>query len=193
MSGESQDGVMDGHAPDGIEEYDNPLPRWWSALFLVTVLFSIGYFGWMHLGGGGESLVAEYEAEQAAADALKPPRVPIVADEPTLAAALQDPAVVAAGKALFQANCVACHGPAGQGGVGPNLTDPYWINTKGTLLGVFTTIRDGVKEKGMRAWGEVLSRDEVAATAAFVASLHGSSPAKPQEPQGERIDKPSWR
>ncbi|MCC6527612.1 MAG: c-type cytochrome [Polyangiaceae bacterium] len=197
MSKTPEDQIIRGHDADGIEEYDNPLPRWWTALFLVTVVFSAFYFIYMHMGGGGRSVVAEYAAEEAEARAARPPLEPIVADEATLAAAYADPARTAAGKAIYDSRCQSCHGAQGQGGVGPNLTDDSWINTGGTLQGMFDTIRDGVPAKGMIAWGAgerpTLGRDEIVAVTAYVATLYGTKPAGAKDPQGQKTPKVSWK
>ncbi|MBI4951424.1 MAG: c-type cytochrome [Myxococcales bacterium] len=197
MSKAPEDQIIRGHDADGIEEYDNPLPRWWTALFLVTVAFSAFYFIYMHMGGGGRSVVAEYAAEEAEARAARPPAEPVVADEATLGAAYADPARTTAGKAIYASRCVSCHGAQGQGGVGPNLTDDSWINTGGTLQGMFDTIRDGVPAKGMIAWGAgerpTLNRDEIVAVTAYVATLYGTQPPGAKDPQGKKTPKVSWK
>ena len=85
---------------------------------------------------------------------------------------------------LYQANCMPCHGAAGEGGIGPNLTDAYWIHGS-THLSMFEIVTDGVLEKGMTPWGSILSVEERAQIVAFVASLQGTNPPNAKAPQGE--------
>jgi cytochrome c oxidase cbb3-type subunit 3 len=151
-----------GHADeaDGIEEYDNPLPTWWLGLFVGTVMFGIGYAVDYHFVSH-RSQAAEYAAELAAAP--KPPEATAVAATPD---------AIAAGKEIFAANCVACHGADMHGGVGPDLTDATWIHG-GKLEEIAHTITVGVPEKGMLTWGPILGPQKIAQVAAFVHSSGG--------------------
>ena len=97
---------------------------------------------------------------------------------------LSDAAGIAAGKDLFMANCVACHGRGGEGTVGPNLTDDYWLH-KGGLKDIFYTIKYGWAEKGMKSWKDDFSPGQIANIASFVTTLHGTNPPNPKEKQGE--------
>ena len=99
---------------------------------------------------------------------------------------LTDAGALSTGKGLFEANCVACHGAAAEGksGLGPNLTDPYWIHGGG-IKNVFTTIKYGVTAKGMIAWKTQMKANELHAVASYVLSLQGTSPANAQAPQGD--------
>jgi len=82
---------------------------------------------------------------------------------------------------------VACHGDKGQGLVGPNLTDAYWIHGKGTRADIFKVIHDGVPDKGMLAWGEILKPEEVIAVSSFVFSIRNTNvPGK--APQGDKVE-----
>ena len=80
--------------------------------------------------------------------------------------------------------CAPCHGAEGQGVVGPNLTDDYWLH-KGSVKDVFKTIKYGVPEKGMKSWKDDFSPVQIAQIASYIKSLHGSKPANAKEPQGE--------
>jgi cytochrome c oxidase cbb3-type subunit 3 len=153
-----------GHADeaDGIEEYDNPLPGWWVGLLYGTIVFAIVYaadYHWLR----PNSQAGEYDAE--VADAAQRWPVPVAA-----APADVTPATLEAGKAVFQANCVGCHGADMHGGVGPNLTDGTWIHG-GTIEDITRTITNGVPEKGMLTWGPILGPEKIGQVAAFV---HGS-------------------
>ena len=91
---------------------------------------------------------------------------------------------VLSGKAIFTKNCAVCHAPDGGGGVGPNLTDTYWLHG-GSISDVFSTIKYGVPAKGMIPWKDQLKASEMQEVASFILSLQGTTPANPKEPQGE--------
>jgi cytochrome c oxidase cbb3-type subunit 3 len=95
--------------------------------------------------------------------------------------------MVAAGGEMYQAVCAACHGDQGQGVIGPNLTDPYWIHG-GTTVDIFTVISDGILSAGMPAWSAQYSPEERAQITAFVASLEGTDPPGAKAPQGELVE-----
>lgn len=176
-----------GHAYDGIEEYDNPLPSWWVWIFWATIVFSVGYYGYYQLGPG-PSILAEYEAESqalAARVAAATPRVAGVSDE-SIAAVARDAGAMAKARETFTTRCAPCHGPAAQGIVGPNLTDEYWLHG-GRPGDIVKTITDGVPDKGMIPWKGQLSPQEIQALAAWIGTLAGSNPANPKPPQGERV------
>jgi len=160
-------GQVMGHADeaDGIEEYDNPLPDWWMGLFWLTIVWAVLYGGWYHFFAKvsqEKNLAAEI-----ATDEVKWPRK-------TLDAASLDvsPAAVAAGKDIYAQNCVGCHGPALKGGIGPDLTDTTWIHG-GDKAAILKTITEGVTEKGMPNWGQMIGPDKVAKVAAYVITTNG--------------------
>jgi cytochrome c oxidase cbb3-type subunit 3 len=105
-------------------------------------------------------------------------------DENTIV--MLDAAGIAAGKALFEGNCVACHGTVGQGneGLGPNLTDDYWIHG-GSLGDIFKVIKYGAAEMGMRSWKDDFSPVKIAQLTSYIRSLKGSNPPNAKGPQGE--------
>ena len=95
-----------------------------------------------------------------------------------------DAGAIASSKELFSANCIACHGTAGEGNtVGPNLTDNYWIHG-GDIKDVFKSIKYGWVEKGMRSWKDDFSPMQMAQLASFVKSLKGTNPPNAKAPQG---------
>jgi cytochrome c oxidase cbb3-type subunit 3 len=180
-----QDHLLE-HEYDGIQEYDNPMPRWWVWIFWATILFAVLY--WLNVPGigSGKGRVASYENEMAQARAKFGDRTPAAGSGPSdteLAAFAQDLAKLAAGQAVFEANCVPCHRADGGGVIGPNLTDDYWIHG-GKPTQILHTIEVGVPDKGMPAWGTVLNPADLPAVAAYVLHLHGTHPPEPKEPQG---------
>lgn len=170
------------HAYDGILEYDNPMPSWWVWIFWGTFWFSGAYL-FHYWVGNGESDLAEYAAEQAAANkhAAEEAMKQTVSEE-SLGVLLVDASSVEAGKSVFLARCAACHTEAGTGSIGPNLTDNAWIHGKGTLLDIFTTVATGVPEKGMPAWDRQLTPLELRQVVSFVGTLRGTNlPGKAPE------------
>ncbi|HTS79812.1 MAG TPA: cbb3-type cytochrome c oxidase N-terminal domain-containing protein [Myxococcaceae bacterium] len=175
--------VERGHAFDGIQEFDNPLPRWWLFIFYATVLFGYGYWVHYHVTRTGLSGAAAYEAEKAEATRRAAATKPIT-DELLLSLS-RDPQTTGAGQRIFVQQCAQCHLENGSGKIGPNLTDEYWLhgNKPTEILG---TISRGVVEKGMPAWEPTLGGERVRSLAAFVISREGTNlPGK--EPQGERL------
>jgi cytochrome c oxidase cbb3-type subunit 3 len=144
----------------------------------------MGYY----LTGVGPSLRDELTLSLKEIEATKP-KVPEDAfNDATLYAAVADPGKVKHGAEVFAGKCVACHGDKGQGLIGPNLTDDYWLHGGGSPSEMAKVVREGVAEKGMPPWGPLLSADEVRDVVAFVRSIHGSNPAGAKEPQGEKFD-----
>jgi cytochrome c oxidase cbb3-type subunit III len=175
------------HNYDGIQEYDNPMPRWWVWVFWATIVFSQVYFVYYHLLDGNPTMHDEfaYEVEHwnARMIELAPPEV-TTAD---LEAVLADPARLELGAALFVAKCASCHLLDGGGLVGPNLCDDYWIHGSGGLKEIRKVIHDGVPAKGMLSWGPLLKPDEINDVTAYVASLVGTTPASPKAPEGTQL------
>ncbi len=177
---------MEVHEYDGIIEHDNPLPGWWLATFYITVIFSVLYFGYYQMGSG-KSLVEEYQDSQkefqlniAAQNAGKAPSGPT---ESELNAALANAGAKSNGKSIYDTKCAACHGNEGQGLIGPNLTDKFWIHG-GKITDIANTIAKGVSDKGMPPWEALLSKEELINVAAYVKAFKGSNPANAKAPQG---------
>jgi cytochrome c oxidase cbb3-type subunit 3 len=170
------------HNYDGIQEFDNPLPRWWVYLFYATIIFSILYVLNVPGIGIGKGRMADYEADVAAWRAAHPQQEPDASPE-QLAALAADPAALETGKQVFNTNCASCHRADGGGMIGPNLTDDAWIHG-GTLPEIHKTIVEGVLAKGMPNWGKLLKPAQVNAVTVYVASLKGTNPANPKAPEG---------
>jgi cytochrome c oxidase cbb3-type subunit 3 len=174
------------HTFDGIQEYDNDLPRWWIGLFALTVVFSVLYPFFYDFGPGefaSQSIdgeMASIKAAQASAEAAEPE-----VNAEALMKFVSNPAGREKGKAVYLTRCMPCHGDQGQGLVCPNLTDEFWIHG-GAITDVYHTVKEGVIEKGMLAWKTQLPAEEIQAVTAYIWSLHGTSPANPKAPEGER-------
>jgi cytochrome c oxidase cbb3-type subunit 3 len=167
------------HEYDGIEEADNRLPFWWLMTFFGAIVFSVGYWFYYQEFHAGASPTQAYYAERAAAaekNGVDP-------SEGELVALAEGPGLEL-GKQLFAANCVACHASQGEGKIGPNLTDDAWLHGSAPVE-IFRTVRDGVAEKGMPAWGAALGRAGATQVTAFVLTLRGKNlPGK--APEGQR-------
>ena len=74
------------------------------------------------------------------------------------------------------------------GDIGPNLTDKYWIHMKRDPQAIYPFVVQGFEEKGMPAWGEVLSKEDIMAVVSYVVALKGTTPPKSKEPQGEILE-----
>lgn len=182
-----QDQLLD-HNYDGIQEYNNPLPNWWLVTFYGTIIFAIFYFGYFQLGSG-PSLADELKVAMQEQNALKPPAPaePQMESEEVLTQKMGAPEVVNAGKVVFAEKCASCHGPQGQGLIGPNLTDNFWIHGTGTRQDIMKVVTTGVLDKGMPAWGTMMKPEEVLAASAFVYTLRGTNPPNPKPPQGNEV------
>lgn len=177
--------VLD-HEYDGIRELDNILPPWWVYLFWATIIFAVVYLVRYHVfDGTNQYQELEQElllAEKQIAEYRKNNQDLIDADNVQL---LTDASDLAAGKAIYVENCVACHKDSGGGGIGPNLTDDYWI-LGGGIKNIYNTISEGGRPgKGMIAWKSELKPLEMAQVSSYVISLHGTNPSDGKEPEGE--------
>ena len=182
-----QDRLLD-HSYDGIQEYDNPLPRWWLWTFWATILFAVIYLLNVPGVGAGKGRIANYEAEMAKARELAAKHDPLaLLTDDSLRRASRHQPTLELGKATFASMCSSCHAADGGGGIGPNLTDLHWLHGD-TPMQIIGTINGGVLEKGMPAWGKLLRPDQLTAVAAYVLSLQGTHPAAPKAPQGTRAD-----
>ena len=179
--------VKTGHVYDGIEELDHPTPNWFMKLFYASIAFAVGYSAY-YLLGEGPTLTQEYERVRDAEEYLRyqtasASGVQRALSESELLALVKDPGQRSRGQSAFQAKCSSCHGSVGQGGIGPNLTDPYWLHG-GHLTEVVATITRGVADKGMPPWGQILNNGEIHALVAYIRGLAGTNPAGAKAPQG---------
>lgn len=182
---EKEEDIMLDHDYDGIKELDNSLPPWWKWGFYFTIVVAVIYLVRFHVLGTGPTPEEEYNAEMKVAAAkmedLRKSSGEMV-DEKTVTMA--DAAGIAEGKQIFQKSCYMCHGSNGEGGVGPNLTDEYWLHG-GSINDVFKTIKYGVIDKGMQAWEKQFSPAEIKNLSSYIKSIKGTNPANAKAPQGE--------
>jgi cytochrome c oxidase cbb3-type subunit 3 len=189
MTKKEYDVPIEGHEYDGIEELNNPLPRWWLLTFWGTVVFAVFYYGYFQLGPGpshDETLARRMESVRAAQAAQKE-QLAAGDENIDVSALMADADAMATGEALFTERCVVCHGANGEGTVGPNLTDDYWIHSHGDLVGILASIRGGFPEKGMPPWGPIIPAEDHAALAAYVMSLRGTNPPNAKAPEGNLV------
>jgi len=174
-----------GHDYDGIRELDNALPPWWKWGFYITIGISVIYIWYYHFATDWSS-AKEYEEQMALAEAQQAAYLAQAANnvDETSATILTADADLQAGKEIYTTNCVACHGTNGEGGIGPNFADQYWIHG-GDVKDLFKTIKYGVPEKGMIAWQDQLRPQEMLQVASYILQFQGTNPPNAKEPQGE--------
>ncbi len=194
------EGEPTGHTYDGIDELNNPPPKWWSNFFIFTIVWGFGYIavyglgGWNGLSGWQSSnqgilnlaeseqksafakehgLLVQYDREVAAADAKYGPIFEAYAKQ-SIEALAADKDALKVGQRLFLQNCSQCHGSDARGTTGfPNLTDNDWLYG-GEPEAIKASIMHGRKANGMMAWSAALGGEQgVKEVAAFVLSLSG--------------------
>lgn len=184
---ERETDIMLDHNYDGIRELDNHLPPWWKWLFYATIVWSVGYLIVYHITDSFPLSDQEYQTELSVAQekklkllALRPP---VEIDESALAYTA-DEDMIKSGRQIYVTNCASCHLGDGQGSIGPNLTDEYWLHG-GSIQNIYSTIKNGVQEKGMIPWGPVLSQEQIRDVAFYIMSIKGTNPPNPKAPQGQ--------
>ncbi len=176
------------HCYDGIQEYDNPTPFWWDLLFVGSVLFAPFYALWFHAPSMGRTHAAHYDVELAENMRLQFGEIgELTADESTILKYMKDPKWLTVGQATFATNCVSCHGTAGEGISGPNLTDDYYLNVK-QITDIAKVIQNGAKAGAMPAWANRLHPNEIVLAASYVASMRGENLSSSRPPEGNQID-----
>lgn len=189
------------HSYDGIQEYDNPLPGWWKAIFWGSIGFSVLYWAW-YQAGPGMSSIEKYEASVVAADEAKAERrrerlagMELKPDAATMIALMGNEEMMESQAKVWAQRCGACHLADGRGLVGPNMTDDHYLNVK-SLEDFPRIVENGIIEKGMTPFKGQLSEEEIIQIAAYAAWLRGqpldaSAPGPPiKEAQGEIL--PPW-
>jgi cytochrome c oxidase cbb3-type subunit III len=161
---------------DDLTEYNNPMPRWWLWLFILSIVFALAYLAFFPGLGNYRGLlnwtsVSQFAAEDTAAQAAFERRFAAEKGK-SLQALSKDPAAMTTARNLFALNCSSCHGSDARGAKGfPNLTDQDWL-WGGSEETVYRTIAQG-RNNTMPGWGPVLGADGVEQVMAFVLSLSG--------------------
>ena len=182
-----------GHSWDGIEEFNNPLPRWWLWTLYATIIWAIGYAilypAWPLISRATPGLLGYSTRAEVAADiktfedANAPIEAKLVAT--SLDAIAADPELANytrnAGAAVFRINCAQCHGAGAGGAKGfPNLLDNDWL-WGGSIDAIYTTVSHGIRNttdpdarfSQMPAFGEILSPDEIGEVVNHVRAISG--------------------
>ena len=177
--------VMLDHDYDGIRELDNRMPPWLQYIFVVSVVTAVLYILVYHVYNIGKLPLEEYATELQRADDQKAKMLLTAGSsiDESSAKLLIDASSLAAGKTIFIARCAACHGQLGEGGVGPNLTDDYWLHG-GSINEVFKVVKYGVPAKGMVSWTGILKPEEMETVSSFILSMQGTAPPNQKAPQG---------
>jgi len=189
----TKDRYAGGHEYDGIRELDNKLPRWWVYLFYATIIFSIVYLLGYHVTDWWPLQEMEYANEMAVVADLKKANPEPVADLSTMVP-MTAAADLTAGEDTYKKICSTCHGQKGEGLVGPNFTDPYWIHGDSTtqsisIKNLYNVVITGVIEKGMLSYKDQLSPIQIQQVLSFILTFQGTSPPNQKAPQGIKYDK----
>ncbi len=187
IGGKAAADLLTGHDYDGIMEYDNPMPGWWSWLFVATIVFGVAY-GFVSLvqqeeWGARSAYVQAEAAEQmrqlGELGVLEPNRETFEKFGEGVRANF--------GKRVFATNCASCHGASGQGSLtAPNLTDDHYINVR-TIEDIYDVVANGRKNGAMPAWKNRLSGNDVILVTSYVASLKGTNVAGGKAPEGQEL------
>jgi len=178
------------HNYDGIQEYDNPTPGWWHAIFAGSIVFSVLYILVYH------SIVPPLperhaRAKEAALEKQFAELNKLPMGEEKILAIMNEPNWLDQGQAIFQGTCSVCHGADGAGLIGPNLTDDKYKNIA-SLMDIPELIVNGTDNGAMPAQRNLLSENEIALVAAYAASLRGqdlpTNPIVDPAYTGEPID-----
>lgn len=168
---EEEESILMDHEFDGIRELDNNLPPWWVALFWATIVFSVGYMLHYHVFKTGDLQIAEYQKtmEKAGVEVQAYlDKMAMNVDENT-ATIMTDSKDLAAGKLIFNDNCVVCHRESGEGDIGPNLTDDYWLYSN-DIKDIFKIIKEGTS-KGMPEHNSKLNPIQIQQVSSYTLSL----------------------
>lgn len=186
---DEKDKLLD-HEYDGIRELDNHMPVWWLWMFYFSIAFGVGYLLYYQVLGWGPDQIEEYEQEIAAAEARFGNPEEQQSAEGVAWSFSSDESDIAAGKEIFMKPgqlCFTCHGNNGQGIVGPNLTDKYWLHGC-TPEDIAMSVINGYPEMGMMPYGSgaQISNEQVQQLISYIASLQGTRPADAKQPDTSR-------
>jgi len=177
------------HHYDGIQEYDNALPRWWLTLFYLSIVWAIGYMIWYHVMNKPVG-PAQLQQDLAELAELRAKNQTGPLSEDALRALSTSPERIAKGAALYASTgCTTCHGADGTGGVGPNLRDVFWIHGS-ALVKIVEVIHDGAANNQMPAQKNNMLGDDIHNLAILLVDWNrkGSKAGKAIDPTKELED-----
>jgi len=181
---EEEESIMLDHDYDGIHELDNHLPPWWKWLFYITIVWGFIYLLVYHVFDALPLQDEEYaivmEDAQIARQAMMALEGNNIDENNVEFSDAAD--VLANGKAIYDRECVACHAPEGQGLIGPNFTDNYWIHG-GSMSDIFKTVKYGVPQKGMISWQSKLTPSDMRDVSSYILTFVGTTPKNPPAPK----------
>ncbi len=179
-----------GHVYDGIEEYDNPLPKWWFMMFVLTIIFAVFYLA-LYPGLGswkgllGWTSVNQLENEQSIAFEKHQESYGAFLKTP-IEELIDEPRAMKMAQRVFANNCAVCHGSDGSGYLGfPNLTDKDWLYG-GSPEKIKETIIHG-RQAAMPAWQAVMGETGIANTTEYVLSLSGQEHDVAKAEAGQKL------
>lgn len=182
---EDEASILMDHDFDGIRELDNNLPPWWVWGFVASIIFAVFYLTHYHVTKTGDLQIAEYEKSVAEAqveiDAYMS-EMAMDVDESNVTI-LTESADINNGKTLFATNCIVCHKDKGEGLIGPNLTDKYWLTGNGSINDVFKVIKYGTTN-GMPEHESKMNPVELQQVASYVLQLEYT---EGKAPEGEEV------
>lgn len=189
VGGKEEKDLMLDHSYDGIVELDNHMPPWLANVFYITIAFAVVYFTYFSVLGLGKTQLEEYEEELriAAIEAEERAALAVSSIDENTVVFDSSTGAINSGRNIFEANCAACHANDGGGGIGPNLTDEYWIHG-GSISDIFRVVKYGVVEKGMIPWQDQLSPEEMQNVSSYILTLVGTTPANPKAPEGDKYE-----
>ncbi len=179
-----------GHDYDGIRELDNPLPPWLKYIFYISIIFAAAYL--ILLWAFRDDRLRqdkEYQKKMLIAEERLMVAEPEATDS-TVSVTAQPVVSIEAGKATFKRLCAVCHGQKGEGLVGPNMTDDYWIHG-GSIDDMTKIIVNGVIEKGMISFKSQLNPKQIKEVLSYIVTLRGTNPPNQKAPQGTKYTPPA--
>lgn len=159
--------VLKEHSYDGIQEYDQRLPRWWLITLYGAIAFSVVYWLVNQFYFASQSQTERIDKEMQDIQAIKLANSIDVTNDEMFWDMSQNSEFVSKGEKTFQATCTACHGTDLKGGIGFNLVDDTWVHGA-KPSDIYLTIENGVPEKGMQAWGEQLGQKRITELVAYI-------------------------
>jgi len=181
------DNIIEGYEYDGITELDNPCPDWLMYIFYFTAFLAVFLVGY-HFGSSSKNEILQSYIGKLQNVQLQPVEEAPEVSESELVALLEEPAELASGEEIFKDKCALCHGEFGEGLIGPNLTDNYWLHGQGNISDIVNTIRSGVPDKGMVAWKDRIPEKNILQIAAYIKSLKGTQAEGAKKPDGKLIE-----